>query len=112
MARARARRVVRYVRSGRRGRRGGFTLPLAVISGFGPMVADVIHGYQTGGIASASNDLLANVTGYDARAGKWDFSLLAKGLGPVFAGFLVHKFAGKLGINRAIAKSGIPFIRI
>ena len=111
VAKSRVRRV--YVKAKRRGRgRGGFTVPIAVVAGFGPMLSDVLHGYQTGGIKSASNDLLANVTGYDARAGKWDFQLLAKGMGPVLAGFVVHKFAGKLGINRAMAKAGIPWVRI
>lgn len=108
----RGRTVVRYVKTKRRHGRGGFTVPVAVVAGFGPMLSDVIHGYQTGGIKSASNDLLANVTGYDARAGKWDFALLAKGMGPVLAGFVVHKMAGKLGLNRAIAKAGIPWVRI
>jgi hypothetical protein len=76
------------------------------------MVSDTIHGYQSGGIASASNDLLANVTGYDARSKSWSFALLAKGMGPVLAGVMVHKLAGKLGINRALARSGVPFLRI
>jgi len=96
----------------RRHSRGGFTVPVAVLAGFGPLVADVVHGYQTGGLASASNDLLANVSGYDARSKTWDFGLLARGMGPVVAGILVHKFAGKLGINRALSKAGVPFLRI
>jgi len=93
--------------------RGGFTIPVAVLAGFGPMASDVIHGYQTGGIASASNDLLANVTGYDARAKKWDFQLLARGMGPVVLGILIHKLiGGKLGVNRALARAGVPILRI
>ena len=102
-----------YVSRKRRGGgRGKFTIPLAVLAGFGPMVSDVVHGYQTGGITSASNDLLANVTGYDARAKKWDFALLAKGMGPVVAGILVHKLAGKLGVNRMLSSAGVPWVRI
>lgn len=114
MAKTRAiARRTRYVRVRSRGRsRAGFTLPLAVIAGFGPMTADVIHGFQTGGIAAATNDLLANVTGYDARGKTWSFGLLARGMGPVVAGVLVHKLAGRLGINRALGRAGIPFIRI
>jgi len=76
------------------------------------MVSDVVHGFQTGGLASASNDLLANVSGYDARAKKWDFSLLLQGMGPVVAGLMVHKLAGKLGINSALARAGIPWLRV
>lgn len=112
MAKSKVRRV--YVRrpKGRGRGRGGFTIPVAVLAGFGPMVADTIHGYQTGGLASASNDLLANVTGYDARAKAWSFGLLAKGMGPVVAGIMVHKLAGRLGVNRALAKAGVPFLRI
>jgi len=34
------------------------------------------------------------------------------GLMPLAVGVLVHKVAGRLGINRAIASTGIPFIRI
>lgn len=96
----------------RRGGRGGFTLPVAVLAGFGPMVADVVHGYKTGGISSAANDLLANVSGYDARSKSWSFELLAKGMGPVLAGVLVHKLAGKLGVNRALSRAGVPWVRI
>jgi len=111
MAKTKVRRV--YVKAAKRSRgRGGFTLPMAVLAGFGPMAADVIHGYQTGGIASASNDLLANVTGYDARSKTWSFELLARGLGPVVAGIMVHKLAGRLGINRALSKAGVPFLRV
>lgn len=93
-------------------RRGGFQVPLAVVAGFGPLVSDVVSGYRTGGLASASNDLLANLTGYNARDKKWEFGLLMKGMGPVVAGLLVHKLAGKLGVNRAISRAGIPWFRI
>lgn len=96
----------------RRRSKGGFTVPVAVLAGFGPMATDVIHGFQTGGITSAANDLLANVTGYDARSKTWSFALLAKGMGPVLAGVMVHKLAGKLGINRALGRAGVPFLRI
>ena len=97
----------------RRGGRGGFTVPLAVLAGFAPMTADVIHGYQTGGLKSAANDLLANVSGYDARAKTWSFSLLARGMGPVVLGLLVHKIVGnRLGVNRALARAGVPLLRL
>lgn len=110
---AKTRTITRYVRPRRRARsRGGFTVSTAIVAGFAPLVLDVVHGYQTGGLSSASNDLLANLTGYDARAKKWDFQLLLKGMGPVMAGYVLHKFAGKLGINRAIARAGIPWLRI
>ena len=92
--------------------RPGFTFSTAVVAGFAPMVVDVIHGYQTGGFSSASNDLLANLTGYDARSKSWSFGTLMRGLGPVVLGVLVHKGANKLGVNRAIARAGIPFFRI
>lgn len=100
-------------RTKRHHRKGGFTLPVAVLAGFGPMASDVIHGYQTGGIASATNDLLANLSGYNARAKTWDFALLAKGMGPVVAGLLVHKIiGGKLGVNGALARAGVPWLRL
>ena len=103
--------ITRYYRSRRRTRHG-FTFSTAVVAGFVPMILDVVHGYQTGGIESAGNDLLANLTGYNAREKKWDFQLLLKGLGPAVAGVALHKLAGKLGINRALARAGVPWVRI
>lgn len=53
-----------------------------------------------------------NYTGYDPMEGNWHIYDIRKGLVPLMIGAAVHKVAGKVGINRAIGRSGIPFIRI
>jgi len=93
-------------------KRPGFTLPVAVLAGFAPMGMDIWHGYQTGGLKSAGISALAMTTGYDSANQKWDLSLLLKGMGPVVLGLFAHKMANRLGINRMIARTGIPVLRI
>jgi len=34
------------------------------------------------------------------------------GWGPILTGLIVHKAAQKFGLNRAIARAGIPFVSI
>jgi hypothetical protein len=51
-------------------------------------------------------------TGYDMYTGKFDFNNLRWGLAPIVIGMVAHKVAGVLGANKALAKSGIPVIRI
>lgn len=111
---ARARTITRRVYVTRRGRsrRKGMTLSLAVAAGFAPAVAHAVQGYQAKGLDGAAHNTVVGFTGYDYWAHKLDMGALRYGLIPAVGGVLVHKIAGKLGINRALASAGIPFIRI
>ncbi|GAI69904.1 unnamed protein product [marine sediment metagenome] len=98
-------------RAGRK--RGGLTLPLAVIGGFVPALCDLRAAYKFGGFPCALEHVSLCTTGYDPYDGKWKPGFAAEKLyGPLFLGVVVHKLAGRLGINRLIAQTGIPFFRI
>jgi len=53
----------------------------------------------------------ANYLGLN-RNNKFDPSLLAHGFGPLLGGFLIHKVASKLGVNRELGRAGVPILRI
>ena len=102
---------------GRRRSKAGFKLPLAVVAGFTPLAYKMWSGFKStdpnyGGIFGAFREG-AQQFGIDpVTGGGVNFAQTARGLTPIVAGFLIHKLASKLGINRAIAQAGIPFVRI
>jgi len=105
-------RVV-YVKRARSRRRAGMTVPVAIAAGFVPMVSDVLSAYRIGGGEAALGHVSLCTTGYDPADGKWKpMFAFQKLYGPLLAGMIVHKVAGKLGINRALGKAGIPLLRI
>jgi hypothetical protein len=113
---AKSRAVVRY-RSRRvvtkRRRKAGMTLPVAVIAGFTPLLGQALYGYKTGrGLEGIGHYTLASLTGFDSSNGSFSMARMNNGLFPILGGLLVHKLAGKLGVNRALANAHIPFIRI
>ena len=85
------------------------TIPLAVVAGFVPTVVGVWNRRSSGNAISAY--LQSSFTGIGAD-GQFQFANLKAGLMPIVAGFAVHKIAGMLGVNRAIARARIPLIRI
>jgi len=87
-----------------------FTLPLAVVAGFVPVGVGIWN--RRSSAQGIADYLQAGFTGITPGTGQFSFANLKQGLMPVTAGFLVHMVAGKLGINRAIARAGIPLIRI
>jgi hypothetical protein len=94
------------------------TLPLAVVAGFVPLAYTTYKHFQwsgMGGEEGAADVFVRSLTGFSpnkAYGRTWEFKRLNWGLMPILAGMLVHKIAGRVGINRAIAGAGIPFIRI
>jgi len=96
----------------RSSRRGNFTIPLAVVGGFAPLAGLVINGFRTGGIEYGLKELSTYSTGYIPQENRWSWPHLARGMGPVVAGMLVHKVAGKLGVNRALGAAGVPWLRV
>lgn len=105
-------------------RRGGGprkpTISLAVIAGLMPPVNDAWQAYRgassggvTAGLRSMGNALTRDFTGWDVQAGSWNWQNLKNGLVPVGMGVLAHRLiGGTLGVNRMLARAGIPWIRL
>lgn len=113
MAKSRRRRtIVRYVRRGAR-RARGVTFPIAVMAGLAPGAARAVEGFKNDGFRGAAYRLANDFTGYDAYNNSWNASELKYGLLPLAAGYAVHwLFGSKLGINRALGRANVPFIRL
>jgi hypothetical protein len=94
-----------------------FTLPLAVIAGFMPPLIESYDNYKAGGgIKGGFKMFTMRMTGWnqwaDGGKGHWYWKE-AKGLLTLGIGVMVHKLiGGTLGVNRMLARSGIPFIRL
>ncbi len=94
-----------------------FTLPLAVIAGFaGPVSSVYSHtrSYGVTGVEGGVGEFSRIMTGfnpYDVPAG-FQFYRMRYGLLPIMLGLSLHKVAGWVGLNRMLARSGIPVIRI
>lgn len=107
-----------YVRAKRRARKANTGVSVAVIGGFVPLVGYTLDGFNRGG--SNLTDKLRNglrymslaTIGYDFVDKKWYPGEIWKGILPVVGGVMVHKVASKLGVNRALARAGIPFLRV
>lgn len=114
--------VVKYrnrpVARRRRSRRGGFTLPLAVVAGFAPLAMDMWNvGYQRkdqpgGRIGGMLHMAALDLAAYNTDTKSFDSNHLGTGWGAITLGFLAHKVANLLGVNRALARAKVPFIRI
>lgn len=102
-----------------RSRKGGGhkskRISLAMVAGFVPLGMEVVNAYKTEPddfIARAGHNVTAALTGYDTYDHKFHLGHMKNGTLPIIAGALVHKMAGKFGINRMIAQAGIPWISI
>lgn len=98
----------------KRRRRNKFTLPLTVA---GPIVLTGLNAVQKAqemnSITWGAAELGATLTGYHPLvADKWSFGRLKKGLIPILFGAGAHKLANAFGINRFLARAGVPIIRI
>lgn len=93
-------------------RRPKATLPLAIVGGFVPLAMFAYDGFQTGGITNAAGRVAQRLTGWDYSHNTFVYSELAKGWFPILGGIFAHTVAQRLGINRALAKAGVPLIRI
>lgn len=113
MAKAKSRRRYFPRRAMRRHHKPGMTIPIAVVAGFMPAVNGVWN--RRSSLTEISNFLFSSFTGITPGAtgvSGFSFANMMPGLIPVIAGFVAHGLASKLGVNRAIARAGIPFIRI
>lgn len=90
------------------------TIPLAPIAGLAAGLARPAQEVMDGNIENAMWWLTVNYTGIDSKTGIFSFENLKKGLVPLIAGCLIHKFVGgaPINANRMLAAAGVPFIRI
>ena len=94
-------------------RKSKMTIPLSIVAGFAVPAAKLASDYtKYKDINVTTRQLGQFFTGYDWTSGAWSSQSLKFGLMPVLAGFMVHKLAGRFGINRALGAAGIPLIRI
>lgn len=97
----------------RRRRKKGFTLPLAPIAGLSAGMIEPLNALMGGNWEHALAVLSYNYTGYNPEDRSFNIMRLQRGLLPLIIGGLVHKYVGgTLGINRALAASGVPIVRI
>jgi len=89
-------------------RKKQFTLPLAVVAGFIPPAVGAWN--RRSSPTAMGNYLLAGFTGIDN--GKFNPAALRYAALPIMGGFVAHKVASMIGINRALANARIPIIRI
>lgn len=91
----------------------GMTIPVAAVAGFLPLAGVMVTSFKQGGVELAGNNLVSNLTGYDIPSKTWSMDYMRKGTIPIVAGLLAHKIIGqKLGVNRMLARAGVPLIRI
>lgn len=98
-------------------RRAKMTLPLALIGPVGALgVKSVQQGIQHGP-TEGINYLTGALTGYrpDWKEKGWipfHSERLRSGAFPILLGVLVHKIAGVTGVNRALGRAKVPYLRI
>lgn len=89
----------------------GMTIPMAVVAGFMPLAVNVVS-VSGGGLRRMGWMAAQALTGYDTDTQRFWYPNMWKGTFPIIIGIIVHSIASKLGVNRALGKAGIPFIRI
>jgi len=89
------------------------TLPLGIVAPLGYTAGrrfyELIGGVP---VDTLMDRTLYEYTGYSIEFQNWKLDRMRLGAAPLLAGFVAHKFAQKFGINRAIARVGIPYFRI
>lgn len=96
----------------RRRKNGGTTVPIALLAGFMPITSEAIRGFQVGSWQGMAHQVAYSFTGWDTDTKTWEHSRLGGGLYPVLIGMAVHKVAEKFGINRALGRAKVPYLRV
>jgi hypothetical protein len=88
------------------------TISLALIAGLMPMVLDLKDAYKVDGLPAVASHVGLCTVGYDG-VNKWNPGYAFRKLwAPLAMGFVAHKLASRLGINRMLGRMGIPLVRI
>lgn len=113
---AKTRTIVRYkTAKAKYHRKASMTIPLAVVAGFAPLGLGLFGAAKrglSGDTAGASQELVIRTTGFNTDDKTWNAGVFMQSYGPIVAGILVHKLAGRLGVNRALSRAGVPFLRV
>jgi hypothetical protein len=95
-----------------RARASKMTVPVAVLGGIigAPSVRLMADSIKAG----QWNYALIHAGGFAGidETGKFNFAKLQANYMPILAGVLVHKLAGRLGINAMLGKAKIPLLRV
>lgn len=91
-----------------------FTIPIGIVAGFMPAVADIQKNAGSFGVLGSIQHTTAGLIGWDTVSNKWTgwTQMRAAGTPAILAGFLAHMIANKIGINRALSRARVPLIRI
>jgi hypothetical protein len=112
MAKTKARAKRRYFGKARKSFHKKPTISLAIAAGFAVPVTRAVNTYKYAGLTNAVSHFTSMMVGFEPTTGLFNANNLKSGLLPVMTGAVIHKVASMMGINRMIAQSGIPFIRI
>lgn len=94
-------------------RNHGVKVPMAIVLGFAPFVANGINSVRQTGWNEGIRMSMSSIIPWDFAQNRFTMDFLGRGLYPILAGFLVHKVIGSmLGINKSLGRLGVPFIRI
>lgn len=93
-------------------RSGGVKIPLTVLAGFMPLFGHMAAGYRSQGFPGVAREISTGLVGYDPVGNRWDYLNLRFSLLPIILGLAAHKLASAVGVNRALSRAKIPFIRI
>jgi len=98
-----------------------FTLPAALVSGVAlgfvikpdPTWDSPYEAARRGAFDIAIKNYATNMIGYRADTGAiFDTTIGMKGLWALFGGFVIHKLATIVGLNRALGRARIPYLRV
>ena len=97
----------------RRGKNGKkMTFPIAIYAGLTPGIYKAGWHLINNGPGGMAREVSRIYTGYDLDTGRWDMGFLKYGTFPILIGAFIHALAQRFGINKAIGRAGIPWIRI
>jgi len=102
-------------------KRRAFTIPAALTSGVllgfvikpDPTWDSPFEAAKRGDYATAIKNYATNMIGYRADTGAiFDTTIGMKGLWALIGGFVIHKVASMIGLNRALGRARIPYLRV
>jgi len=108
MARSKIKTRRVYIKAKRRYRKPKMTIPVAVIAGFAPLAVNGATWVRDMGWVDGLGTAASTLTGYNLSTGTWNAANLRFGTLPIIIGIVLHKIANKAGINRQLARTGLP----
>jgi len=108
-------------KGGKMAKRRNFTIPAALVSGVAlgfvikpdPTWDSPYEAARRGNWDIAVKNYATNMIGYRADTGAiFDTTIGMKGLWALLGGFAIHKLATVFGLNRALGRARIPFLRV